>query len=174
MKGKILFVLLLLQFMTYAQAEKEVIHKPNLLIGLIIKEDLQKQPYADWFETNYNDYKIDTAVVKKIKEHLNGVSIKAFMGTWCEDSRYEIPQFYKVMEAAGFNDSVLELIAVDRSKKTPNNLHEGLDIIYIPTFIFFKNNKEIGRFVEYPRETLEKDILKIISGESYKHSYQED
>ncbi|MGB5364199.1 MAG: thioredoxin family protein [Aureibaculum sp.] len=174
MKGKILFVLLLLQFMTYAQAEKEVIHKPNLLIGLIIKEDLQKQPYADWFETNYNDYKIDTAVVKKIKEHLNGVSIKAFMGTWCEDSRYEIPQFYKVMEAAGFNDSVLELIAVDRSKKTPDNLHEGLDIIYIPTFIFFKNNKEIGRFVEYPRETLEKDILKIISGESYKHSYQED
>jgi len=174
MKGKILFVLLLLQFMTYAQAEKEVIHKPNLLIGLIIKEDLQKQPYADWFETNYNDYKIDTAVVKKIKEHLNGVSIKAFMGTWCEDSRYEIPQFYKIMEAAGFNDSVLELIAVDRSKKTPDNLHEGLDIIYIPTFIFFKNNKEIGRFVEYPRETLEKDILKIISGESYKHSYQED
>jgi len=174
MKGKILFVLLLLQFMTYAQAEKEVIHKPNLLIGLIIKEDLQKQPYADWFETNYNDYKIDTAVVKKIKEHLNGVSIKAFMGTWCEDSRYEIPQFYKVMEAAGFNDSNLELIAVDRSKKTPDNLHEGLDIIYIPTFIFFKNNIEIGRFVEYPRETLEKDILKIISGESYKHSYQED
>ena len=174
MKGKIFLVLLVSQFMTYAQAEKEVIHKPNLLIGLIIKEDLQKQPYADWFETNYNDYKIDTAVVKKIKEHLNGVSIKAFMGTWCEDSRYEIPQFYKVMEAAGFNDSVLELIAVDRSKKTPDNLHEGLDIIYIPTFIFFKNNKEIGRFVEYPRETLEKDILKIISGESYKHSYQED
>ena len=174
MKGKILFVLLLLQFMTYAQAEKEVIHKPNLLIGLIIKEDLQKQPYADWFETNYNDYKIDTAVVNKIKEHLNGVSIKAFMGTWCEDSRYEIPQFYKIMEFAGFNEYNLELIAVDRSKKTPDNLHEGLDIIYIPTFIFFKNNKEIGRFVEYPRETLEKDILKIISGESYKHSYQED
>ena len=174
MKGKIFLVLLISQFFTYAQVEKEVIHKPNLLIGLTSKSDLQKQPYADWFETNYNDYKIDTAVVKKIKEHLNGLSIKAFMGTWCEDSRYEIPQFYKVMEAAGFNDRNLELIAVDISKKTPDNLHVGLDIVYIPTLIFFKNNKEIGRFVEYPRETLEKDILKIISGESYKHSYQED
>ena len=174
MKRKILFVFLISHFMTYAQVEKEVIHKPNLLIGITTKADLQEQPYADWFDTNYNDYNIDSTVVEKIKEHINGVTVRAFMGSWCEDSRYEIPQFYKVMEAADFNENNLELIAVDRSKKTPDNLHEGLDIIYIPTFIFYKNNKEIGRFVEYPRETLEKDILKIISGESYKHSYQED
>ncbi|MCB0473638.1 MAG: thioredoxin family protein, partial [Flavobacteriaceae bacterium] len=66
----------------------------------------------------------------------------------------------------------LELITVDHSKKTPDNLQEGLNITNVPTFIFYKKGKEIGRFVEYPRETLEKDILAIISGQPYKHSYE--
>ena len=35
-----------------------------------------------------------------------------------------------------------------------------------------KKGKEIGRFVEYPRESVEEDILKIVSGEAYKHSYE--
>ena len=72
-----------------------------------------------------------------------------------------------------FNYKNLELVAVDRSKKTPDNLQEGFNIIRVPTFIFYKNGEEIGRFVEYPRETVEEDILKIVSGEPYKHSYEE-
>ena len=58
-----------------------------------------------------------------------------------------------------------------RNKKTPDNLQEGFDLIRVPTFIFFKNGKEVGRFVERPRETLEKDMLKILKGEPYKHAY---
>jgi transcriptional regulator with XRE-family HTH domain len=37
--------------------------------------------------------------------------------------------------------------------------------------IFYKDGKEIGRYVEFARETLEKDMLAIVSGKSYKHSY---
>ena len=66
------------------------------------------------------------------------------------------------------------MITVNRSKKTSDNLQEGFDIIRVPTFIFFKDGKEIGRFVEYPRESVEADILKIVSGEPYKHSYEEN
>ena len=51
-------------------------------------------------------------------------------------------------------------------------LEEGLDIQRTPTFIFFKNGVEIGRIVETPRDSLENDILKIVSGQEYKHSYQ--
>ncbi|NEW80631.1 MAG: thioredoxin, partial [Gelidibacter sp.] len=41
------------------------------------------------------------------------------------------------------------------------------------TFIIYKDDKEIGRFVEYPRESVEADLLKIVSGLPYKHSYEE-
>ena len=32
---------------------------------------------------------------------------------------------------------------------------------------------EVNRFVEYAQETLAEDILKIVSGQPYKHSYAE-
>ena len=94
------------------------------------------------------------------------------MGTWCGDSKRETPHFYKILEEAGFNFKNLELITVNRSKRTPDNLQKGLNIFKVPTFIFYKNEKEIGRYVEYARESLEKDMLKITSGKEYKHSYQ--
>lgn len=44
---------------------------------------------------------------------------------------------------------------------------EGFDIDQfiierVPTFIFYKNESEIGRIIETPVETLEKDILNIL------------
>ena len=96
------------------------------------------------------------------------------MGTWCGDSQHETPIFYKLMDAINFDYKNLTMIAVNRSKETPDNLQEGLKITNVPTFIFYKKGKEMGRFVEYPRETLEKDVLKIVSGKLYKHSYEEE
>ena len=78
------------------------------------------------------------------------------------------------MDAVNFDYKHLTMIAVNRSKETPDNLQEGYNITNVPTFIFFKKGKEIGRFVEYPRESLEKDVLKIVSGKPYKHSYEEE
>ena len=57
------------------------------------------------------------------------------------------------------------------NKKTPDNLQLDLKIIRVPTFIFYKDEEEIGRYVEYPRESMEKDILKILTRQPYKHSY---
>ena len=93
------------------------------------------------------------------------------MGTWCGDSRRETPKFYKLLELAEFDLKNLEMITVNRAKRTPDNLQRGFDIIRVPTFIFYKNDKEIGRYVEYARESLEKDILKILTGKEYKHAY---
>lgn len=149
-------------------AKKDV--KGNL-VGVANKASFNQEPYNNWFNANYNKYTPDASVVSKIKSNLKGITIKGFMGTWCGDSKRETPKFYKILEQAKFNLDKVELITVNRSKKTPDNLQKGLDIIKVPTFIFYKGGKEIGRFVEYPRETLEKDILKIVSGKDYKHSY---
>ena len=151
---------------------KETIEKPSYLVGIKTKADLKEQPFVLWFDSGFANYTPDAAIVNEIKKHLDGVTIKAFMGTWCGDSRHEIPHFYKILDLAGFDEKNLQLITVDRSKKTPDHLEEGLDIHHVPTLIFYKNGNELGRFVEYPQDTLEKDILAIVSGQPYKHSYQ--
>ena len=166
---KIAFILLVLIYFNGFTQEQET---EKNLIGIQTKENFKVQPYAEWFNPNYNDAKLDIPTVNKIKKHMKSVRIKAFMGTWCGDSQNEVPVFYKLMDAIDFNYKHLTMIAVNRAKETPNNLQEGYNITNVPTFIFFKKGKEIGRFVEFPRETLEKDILKIVSGKPYKHSYE--
>ncbi len=173
-KITLVLLLLLLQFKSYSQNEKPTISAPLDLMGIITQEDLKNQPFNQWFDTNYENYNLDKTVVKEIKNHINGITIKAFLGTWCGDSKIEVPQFYKLLDALNFDYKKLTMIAVDRDNKTPYNLQEGLNIIRVPTFIFYKNGKEIGRYVEFPRKTLEKDILKIVSGKEYKHSYDID
>ena len=143
------------------------------LVGLISKEQFLTTPYKQWFEPNYNDYTLNSEVIEQLKPLLKNVTIKAFMGTWCGDSQEQTPIFYKILDATNFNYKQLQLVGVDHNKSTPDNAQEGYNIERVPTFIFYKKGKEIGRFVEYPRETVEKDILKIVSLQPYKHSYQE-
>jgi len=152
----------------HVTAEK---NKSGDLVGFANKESFNQAPYSAWFNSKYTNYTPDAATISSLKKELKGVTIKGFMGTWCGDSKRETPRFFKILEQANFNLNNFELITVDRSKRTPDNLQEGLDIKRVPTFIFYKKGKEIGRYVEYARESLEKDMLKIVSGASYKHSY---
>jgi len=141
------------------------------LIGIANKESFQDEAFKDWFNSRYDEYTTDKETISKLKTALEGYTIKGFMGSWCGDSKRETPRFYKLLDETGFNQNDFELVTVDRNKKTPDNLEEGLNISRVPTFIFYKNGNEVGRYVEYARETLEKDILKIVTKQPYKHSY---
>ena len=172
---KKVFLLACIMVFASCNGQKKVTAKKNKsgdLIGLANKASFQQTPYSTWFNERLESYTPDSATITMLKKELEGVKIKGFMGTWCGDSKRETPHFYKILEQSGFNLNNLELITVDRSKKTPDNLQEGLQIERVPTFIFYRDGKEIGRYVEYARESLEKDMLKIVSGEAYKHSYE--
>jgi thiol-disulfide isomerase/thioredoxin len=144
---------------------------PQILVGEQDRAALTIAPFDSWFSKNYEAYQVDEADLKKLKPLLKRVKIKVFMGTWCGDSKRETPRFYKIMDAAKVKQKNITLITMDRSKKTPDNLEEGLDITNVPTFIFYKKGKEINRIVEYPVETLEKDMLALLSKANYKHAY---
>ncbi|MEE9407572.1 MAG: thioredoxin family protein [Polaribacter sp.] len=155
-------------------AQQEITAKKNEagdLVGFANKESFNQAPYTTWFTQKYDAFKVDETTIAAIKENLKGVKVKGFMGTWCGDSKRETPQFYKILDEAGFKLKNFDLVTVNRSKKTPDNLQEGYNVIRVPTFIFYRDGKEIGRYVERPRESIQKDILKIVSGKPYKHSY---
>ncbi|MCI2228806.1 thioredoxin family protein [Polaribacter sp. MSW13] len=171
---KKLVLIAILGVLTSCNAQQKVTatkNKSGDLVGIANKESFSDDAYKGWFNRNYESYKTDQATINSLKKALKGYKIKGFMGTWCGDSKRETPRFFKVLEEAGFDLKNVELVTVNRSKKTPDNLQEGLDIKRVPTFIFYKKGKEVGRYVEYARESIEKDILKIVSGKTYKHSY---
>ena len=92
------------------------------------------------------------------------------MGTWCEDSEREIPGFVSILESINY-DTTTRIIAVDEDKITPNFIEKDFELINIPTIIFYDNNTEINRIVEFPIKSIEEDILNILSGKAYKHAY---
>lgn len=146
------------------------------LLGKINKDGLTSEHYNSWFSKNYEDYKLDKATIEAIKSKLNQYQITLFMGTWCGDSKQEVPRFYKILEACNFPEEQLTVIALSKKpymyKQSPNHYEAGLNIHRVPTFIFYKNRKEVNRIVEHPVETLEKDILNIIDSNNYKSNYQ--
>lgn len=144
------------------------------LLGKINKEGLTSEAYASWFNKNYDSYKPDMAVINAIEDALKSYTIELFMGTWCGDSKREVPRFYKVLEAANFPMHRLTAIAVDRErgayKESPGGEHEAKNIHRVPTFIFYKNGREVNRIVEHPVNTIEKDIRDILQN-NYKSNY---
>jgi len=169
----LLLTLSLIACNSQKNAINTIIDVDGNLVGIANKVSFEKAPFNEWFVPSYEQYVLDIEVVKELKPLLKDVEIKAVMGTWCGDSRRETPHFYKVLDAVDFDYKNLQMITVDRTKSNPNNDQAGLNIERVPTFIFYKDGKEINRFVEYPRETLEKDFLKILKEVGYKHAYLE-
>ena len=141
------------------------------LLGVFNKKELNKEPYDFWFKENYTNYELDYDIADKIKPLIKEIEITVFMVTWCSDSRMHSPAFFKLTDYLKIKDKNMNLIAMTLDKTTPDSLEKNQDIINIPTIIFKKNGKEINRIVEFPIETIEKDIYNILSGKDYKNAY---
>lgn len=154
--------------------EMEEIHPDDLpvLIGKKEIEDIKKPPYTKWFMESYR-YEFDQPKMGALKTALEGKSITIFMGTWCEDSRLQVPALISILDAIAFDKSKVTLITMSRDKDTPDGFENDKNIEYVPTIILYDNEKELGRIVEYPIETLEADLLKIATGQEYTPAYSE-
>ena len=145
----------------------------EILLGSIDRKGLQREQFKPWFDSIYSGYTMDTTLIGTIERLLDDVDIRIFMGTWCEDSQREIPALFKVLDETNYYEENLYLTSVNREKITPQGIEKDYNVEYVPTIILLKDGIELGRIVEYPRETLEKDMYAILSRENYKHAYED-
>ena len=116
----------------------------------------------EW-EEEYFSYSVDAITADEIISLIENIKIKIVGATWCSDSRVQIPRFYKLLDYLDFPEEDVELIFVNRSKAGLANEVTGLGIELVPTFIFYKNDSELGRIIETPYESLELDMLSILN-----------
>jgi thiol-disulfide isomerase/thioredoxin len=105
---------------------------------------------------------------------MKDVTVVCVLGTWCGDSRREIPRLWKVLDSAGVPESDLKMFAVGSSTFTrampippgvfdwSDDLKKWYDVSRVATIILLRNGKEIGRIVEAPEGRLEDDLLAIV------------
>ena len=106
---------------------------------------------------------------------LKDKKITLFMGTWCGDSRREVPRLLKILDCCGFPPEQLKMIMVsnqpDMYKQSPGHEEYGRNIIRVPTLIIEGMSHELGRIIEFPVVSLEKDLLRILRSEGYVPNY---
>jgi thiol-disulfide isomerase/thioredoxin len=134
------------------------------LLGYIDPLLFSRVPHSEWYLRAYDAYQPDLEVLGKLskinKDHL---SIKIVMGTWCPDSRREVPRFIKILDLWGFPIENVTFIGVDNTKIAPVGDYEELKIERVPTFIILENKVEKGRIIENPVTSLEQDMLNILT-----------
>jgi hypothetical protein len=160
---KSLSILFFITFVISLSGQSEVKAPVEMMIGRIKASDFLKTPYKSWYKEEYNAYNVDVKELLKCEKIDKSIKIKVFFGSWCGDSRREVPRFIKILDYLKFKNKRVQYTGLDRSKTAPGmNLIE-YNIQYVPTFIFYRNGKEIGRIIEAPAESLEKDLIRILS-----------
>jgi len=167
MKSVLLSMLIMLSSGLLAQEINKIItdkdSNEELLIGTCNREGLNAKPFGEFFNPGYADYIPDEAIIKRLSKLKKGVSVAIVMGSWCGDSKEQVPRFMKILDEMKLKDSNLNIICVDLDKQGGDVDVAALDVQRVPTFILYKNDREIGRIVETPNSTLEKDLLLILS-----------
>ncbi len=168
------FILCIISLSSFSQTAAE---NPKILYGACTKDSLMAEPFGKWFITGYENYIPATTIVANLKkENTSSITVKAFFGTWCGDSKKEVPRFLKTLDAISFPQKNIRLIAVGGNdslyKQSPGKEEAGLGIFRVPVFIFYKNGIEINRINEFPVYSLERDMLSIISGQQYQPNYK--
>lgn len=164
---KLLALIFIITLIEAGQNERNIVRDERtgseMLIGNCSRQALSSKPFDSWFLKNYSEYLVDTQTLKPVLNNIHLIDFTIILGTWCGDSHREVPRFYKILDSLRVDENRIRLIAVNRQKTSLNDETNGLNILRIPTFILSREGVELGRIVESPETTLEKDIATILS-----------
>lgn len=142
-------------FMATCSEEKQEV----ILTGLVSNEQLN---VLDWFSQEYSDYQADQATIAQLQTITVPTEITVIIGTWCPDCHRETPRFIRIMEQVNNPNITVQFIGVDRAKEDPQGLAKHYEFSRIPTIIVEQDSVEVGRIIERPEVTLEKDLAAIL------------
>jgi thiol-disulfide isomerase/thioredoxin len=131
----------------------------EILYGYCDRSGLEKGEFGKSFDEYYKIYEPDQAVLDSLKLKKKGVEILIILGTWCSDSQEQLPKFFKILDKIKFDRKSVEMICVNRDKDAGDVETVNYNIQKVPTFIVYRKGREIGRIVETPYTSLEKDLL---------------
>jgi hypothetical protein len=152
-----------------------VVKGNTLLLGKIDVKQLEQPPFGEWYQKEYAAYIPDAKTSDSLRSLVRSCRFELFLGTWCGDSKKQVPRIMKLLHNMGVKPSAVTIIAVGNRdtlyKQSPTHEEQGKEIYRVPHLNIYKNGKEIGRITETPVKTWESDMLAIVRGEQYMPKY---
>jgi hypothetical protein len=164
----VLFILLSFRALSFSQEplvnQKIFDPKANqeILYGYCNRSALTDSVFVEYYRKEYDLYHPDKKVIDQIDALLDGIHITIVSGSWCEDSREQVPRFMKVVDVMSNSLPEPSFIFLDKDKKAGTISLEGLNVVKVPTFLVYRKDQELGRIIETPVRSLEEDFLEIL------------
>lgn len=134
----------------------------KVLIGRFPRAALERDSSFQWFAAGYSKYTPDLAPYGLLRARSSDLRFVVFIGTWCSDSKAEVPRMFKVFDTLKIAPDRIELYGVDRMKKSGDGAEASYGVTLVPTLIVYDGTTELGRIVEQPREGIESDISRML------------
>lgn len=119
------------------------------------------------FRQNREHYQPKEEWLSFLRKTTSKYALVVAMGTWCSDSREQIPRLLKIHEVLGKGSpfSQITLLGVDRGKKVvPAAAFPFGAVERVPIIVVTFGGAEVGRVVETPlAPTLEEDLVRILA-----------
>ena len=142
------------------------------LLGEVIPGDFDR--LLPGWSAERDTYEPDAEDLALLAAVSDSVEIICVLGSWCSDSEREVPRFWKILQAAENPNLILTLFAVGRATDEKarelmaeigfdESLREVYNVELVPTFIFYRGGRELGRIVETPETTLEQEAARILT-----------
>ncbi len=171
MKMKILMSCITILSIVNASAQTYIKYTNNnkqQLLGEVNVDILKEEGDGFWQDSIYQGYTDDRVeMLKRFSPQFKDITVNVYFGTWCGDSKREIPKFVKLMDLVEFPKENLHFFALDnREGKYKQGLHNYTEddrIFRVPTFVFKHGNSELDRIIEYPSGSFGLDIIKVLS-----------
>lgn len=162
----VLIVWILLVIVIFPQKKYKIIldekSGKSMAVGECPPEVFRDSSFSWWFNAELSNYEVKSELLNKQILNTEGVSVITVLGTWCGDSRREVPRFVKILKEINFPDDQIKFICVDRTKDAFFMDITEMDIKLVPTFIIIRDGAEIGRIIETPIVSLEQDLIDIL------------
>ncbi|MCK5055732.1 MAG: thioredoxin family protein [Candidatus Aminicenantes bacterium] len=121
----------------------------------ILKDEGWKQIYIT--------YEPDSSFIDILKSKVgDNLKIDVYLAFWCGDSKRNVPLFLKIIDQISSGVKVNYYSVERKPTKDTKYFVEKLEVERVPTFIFYRDDKEIGRIIENPKSNMLEDFLEIV------------
>ncbi len=144
------------------QKETDTKSPSEILSGKCTRGGLNSGEFTVPYQYAYSHYGVDSTTLDIIKSQVEDFTVSIIMATWCDDSKVQVPRFLKILDYLQLPEKNISIFCVNRLKTSKYMETESYKIEKVPTFIIYKNTFEVGRIIESPKTTLEKDLLQIL------------
>ncbi len=111
----------------------------------------------------YEEFVPDEALLEGLRQKAAGLRLEVYFAFWCPDSLHHVPPMLRILDGLGDDAPPAAFFAVERKAGPQQKFYvEAAGVERVPTFIVYRDGREIGRIVENPVGSLLEDLLNIV------------